>query len=209
MGGILHVYVQTYMLCVPADHTYTHPYICMRETSIKYLMKTYIIYKWRHMYHVYLCITHIYPKTYDILELRLSPEIPSQIDWHLKIQNTTFLCSKFPPQIWSPLQWTRAYHTYIHLYIHTPIHTYTYTYTHLYIHTPIHTYTYTYIHPYIRTPIHTYTYTYIHLYICIPEISITFAEAAQDICGHNAFDQPMYRRLPCDYYGLALVSRID
>jgi len=42
----------------------------------------------------------------NILELRLSPEIPNQIDWHLKIQNTTFLCIKFPPPILSPLDFT-------------------------------------------------------------------------------------------------------
>ena len=44
----------------------------------------------------------------NILELRLSPEIPSLIDWHLKIQNTTFLCIRFLPPILSPLHSTRA-----------------------------------------------------------------------------------------------------
>jgi len=44
----------------------------------------------------------------NILELRLTPEIPSQIDWHLKIQSTTFLCIKFPPPILIPLQSTRG-----------------------------------------------------------------------------------------------------
>ena len=42
----------------------------------------------------------------NILELRLSPEILTQIDWHLKIQNTTFLCIKIPPPILSPLHST-------------------------------------------------------------------------------------------------------
>ena len=45
----------------------------------------------------------------NILKLRLSPEIPTQIDWHLKIQNTTFVCIKFPPPIVSPLYSTRGY----------------------------------------------------------------------------------------------------
>ena len=42
----------------------------------------------------------------NILELWLSPWIPTQIDLHLKIQNTTFLCIEFPPQILSPLHST-------------------------------------------------------------------------------------------------------
>jgi len=45
----------------------------------------------------------------NILEFRLSPEIPSQIDWNLKIQNTTFLYIKFLPQIQSPLHSTRGW----------------------------------------------------------------------------------------------------
>jgi len=45
----------------------------------------------------------------NIPELGLRPEIFTQIDWHLKIQNTTFLCIKFPPPILSPLHSTRGY----------------------------------------------------------------------------------------------------
>jgi len=42
----------------------------------------------------------------DILKLGVSPEIPTQIDWHLKIENAHFVCNKFPPPILSPLHST-------------------------------------------------------------------------------------------------------
>jgi len=44
----------------------------------------------------------------NILELGFSPEIPTPIDWHLKIQNTHFGRIKFPPPILSPLHCTRS-----------------------------------------------------------------------------------------------------
>jgi len=42
----------------------------------------------------------------NMLEVRLLPEILDQIDLHLKIMNTTFLCIMFPPPILSPLHST-------------------------------------------------------------------------------------------------------
>jgi len=44
----------------------------------------------------------------NILDLRLSPEISSQMYLHLKIQNTTFLCIKFPPPILSAVHSSRG-----------------------------------------------------------------------------------------------------
>jgi len=51
----------------------------------------------------------------NILELRLSPKIHSQSYLHLKIQNTTFLCIKFPPSILSPLHSTRGMEVHVDL----------------------------------------------------------------------------------------------
>ena len=39
------MYMCRHMFCVPVYHTHTYPYICMRETSIEWVMKIYIIYK--------------------------------------------------------------------------------------------------------------------------------------------------------------------
>ena len=47
---------------------------------------------------------------------RIIADIPIEIDWPLKIQNTDFVCIKFPPPILSPLHSTRIYlHTYLHI----------------------------------------------------------------------------------------------
>ena len=54
-----------------------------------------------------LCISSNYSWT------RILADIPTQIDWHLKIQNTHFLCIKFPPLTLSPLHSTRG-HTATH-----------------------------------------------------------------------------------------------
>ena len=41
--------------------------------------------------------------------IRIIVDILTQIDWHLTIQNTDFVCIKFPPPISSPFQYSRGW----------------------------------------------------------------------------------------------------
>jgi len=87
-------------LCI--IHTYTHTYVYVKY--LLYLMKIYIIYKWRHMYNVYLCITTC-TYTYACVKCMLNS---------LNVY-TTYMCKHI---------------SYMYLSV---IHTYTNTYVHQYI----------------------------------------------------------------------------
>jgi len=49
---------------------------------------------------------------------RMIADVPTQIDWHLKIQNTDFVCIKFPPPLLSLLHSTRGHRDEVSLLIH-------------------------------------------------------------------------------------------
>ena len=88
----------------------------------------------------------------NILKLRLSPEIPTQIDWNLKLQNTTFWYIEVSSEP-SPLHpWTVLAHVWrgsdvcVCACICVYIYVYTYIPIHICVCVCVHMYKYIYIH---------------------------------------------------------------
>ena len=124
-----------------------------------------------------------------ILKPGLSPEIPTQIDWHLKIQKTPILCIEVsskpsPLHPWVDIRiYVKCIFIYIYVYVFIYMHTYIGRHTqmilvlcmktksrigaccwvgYMYVQTCIYVYMYIYI-----SYIHTYVYVFIYMYICI------------------------------------------